>query len=178
MAITEERKKELVASYQQRLRDSRAVILTEYIGLSMKDLDNLRSKVREIGGEFHVVKNTLGEVAFKEAGMPVPEGYFENSTAIGFAFEDAPVMAKTLIDFARTVEFLKIKGGYLDTQVLTPDQVRALAELPPLPVLRAQLLGTLMAPASRLARTLAEPARQIAAVIRAYSDTEESVSPA
>lgn len=172
MAITKERKKEMVGSYQAWLEKSRAVILTEYIGLTMKDLDALRSKVREAGGEFHVIKNTLGKLAFKEAGYDVPENYFAGSTAAGFAFEDAPAVAKAIMDFARTAEALKVKGGYMDTRPVSAEQVKALAELPPLPVMRAQLLGTLLAPASQLTRLLAEPGRQVASVLRAFSEKE------
>jgi large subunit ribosomal protein L10 len=176
LAISKERKQELVGDYQDWLKRSRAVIVTEYIGLSMNDIDKLRSQIRESGGEFHVIKNTLAERAFEEAGYPVQAGYFEGSTAAGFAFEDAPALAKTMIDFARTLEFLKIKGGYLDSQSVSAQQIQALAELPPLPVLRARLLGTLLAPASKLVRTLAEPGRQLAAVVKAYADREAAAA--
>jgi large subunit ribosomal protein L10 len=134
----------------------------------MKEIDALRGKVREAGGEFHILKNTLARLAFEQAGMSVPGGYLEGSTAASFAFEDAPALAKAVTDFARTVEFLKIKGGFLENRPMDSQQVTALAELPPLPVMRAQLLGTILAPTSQLARTLAEPARSLAAVFRAY----------
>jgi large subunit ribosomal protein L10 len=176
LAISKERKQELVSDYQDWLKRSRAVIVAEYIGLSVNDMDKLRSQVRESGGEFHVIKNTLAERAFEEAGYPVQAGYFEGSTAAGFAFEDAPGLAKTMVEFARNLEFLKIKGGYLDTQPVSVKQIQALAELPPLPVVRARLLGTLLAPAGKLARTLAEPGRQLAAVVRAYADQEASAA--
>ena len=74
--------------------NSKALILAEYNGLTMKDMDDLRSKAREAGGEFHVVKNTLGKLAFEEAGLPLPEDFLEGSTAIGFAFQDAPADGK------------------------------------------------------------------------------------
>jgi large subunit ribosomal protein L10 len=172
LAITKEKKQELVKQYMEWMESSRALIVTEYTGLSMKQIDELRRKMREAGGEFHIVKNTLGEIAVKEAGLPLQEGYFQGSTAIGFAFEDAPTIAKTMTEFARTSEFVKIKGGYLGNAVMSPDQIKALADLPPLPVMRAKLLGTLLAPASQLARILAEPGRQVAAVIKAYADRE------
>jgi large subunit ribosomal protein L10 len=172
LAITKEKKQELVKQYMEWMESSRALIVTEYTGLSMKQIDELRRKMREAGGEFHIVKNTLGEIAIKEAGLPLQEGYFQGSTAIGFAFEDAPTIAKTMTEFARTSEFVKIKGGYLGNAVMSPDQIKALADLPPLPVMRAKLLGTLLAPASQLARILAEPGRQVAAVIKAYADRE------
>jgi large subunit ribosomal protein L10 len=171
LAISKERKIELIENYTKWMSQSRAFIVTEYIGLSMKDLDDLRNKVREAGGEFHVVKNTLGKLAFDKAGLPYQEDFFAGSTAFGFAFEDAPALAKTMTDFAKTSEYLKIKAGYLGTQPLTAEAVRSLAELPPLPVMRAKLMGVLLAPASKLAAVLAEPGRQLAAVLKAHADS-------
>ena len=176
MAISKERKNEMVAQYTEWVRRSRAIIVTEYKGITMKQLDDLRGKVRDVGGEFHIVKNTLGEVALKAAGLPLPEGLFEGSTAVCFAFNDAPLMAKTLTDYARTSDFIKIKGGYLGQSAMTAANVKSLADLPPLPVMRAQLLGVLLAPASKLARTLAEPGRQIASVLKAYADKDAAVA--
>jgi large subunit ribosomal protein L10 len=75
-----------------------------------------------------------------------------------------------MTDFAKSSEFLKIKAGYLGKQPLTPGEVKSLADLPPLPVMRGKLLGVIMAPASKLASVLAEPGRQVAAVIKAYAD--------
>lgn len=170
MAITIERKRDVVEEYTEWLKRSQALIVTEYKGLPMKDIDALRAKLREIGGEFHVVKNTLGKRALADAGFPVNEDLFEGSTAVGFAFEDAPAVAKALSDFARTSDFLNIKGGYLGTRAIDAKAVGALADMPPLPIMRARLLGMLSAPASQLVRTLAEPGRSIAAVIKAYAD--------
>jgi large subunit ribosomal protein L10 len=79
-----------------------------------------------------------------------------------------------LRDFSKSVEFLKIKAGYLESNLISKEEVQALAELPPLPVIQAQLLSTIMAPASNLARMLAEPARQVASVIKSFSETEAS----
>ena len=172
LAITKERKNELVAQYGEWMKQSKALVLTQYVGLTMKDIDNLRTKVRENGGEFHIIKNTLAKLAFQQAGYTVVPGQLEGSTAIVCAFTDAPAIAKTVMEFVKTSEFLKVKGGFLEKQALTPDGVKALAELPPLPVVRAQLLGTLLAPASKLVRTLAEPGRMIAAVIKAHAEPE------
>lgn len=174
MAISKERKEELVAQYSEWLKQSQATILAEYRGMSMKDVDALRAKVREVGGEFHIVKNTLGKLAFEKAGYPLPENFFTGSTAVGFAFNDAPAVAKAMTDFSRTVDALKVKGGYLENRPMTAEGVKSLADLPPLPVVRAQLLGTILAPASKLVRTLAEPGRQVAAVIKAYSEASGS----
>jgi large subunit ribosomal protein L10 len=172
LAISKQRKNEMVGEYVRWIDQSRALIVSEYVGLSMKQVDELRAKVREAGGEFHIVKNTLGRVAFQEAGLTAPEGLLKGSTAICFAFRDAPAIAKVMADYAKSSDFLKIKGGYLDKRAIGAEDVKALAELPPLPVMRAQLLGVLSAPASKLVRTLAEPARQVAAVLKAYAEKD------
>lgn len=176
MAITKERKSELVDQYSAWLTQSKALVVAQYAGMDMKELDALRTKVREAGGEFHVLKNTLAILSFQKAGLKVPEKAFEGSTAVAFAFTDAPALAKAMTEFARTSESLKIKAGYLEKQPLTTEGVKALADLPPLPVMRAQLLGTIMAPASQLVRLLAEPGRQIAAVIKAKYEPADAVA--
>ena len=172
MAISKKRKKEVIAEYGDWLQRSSAMIVAEYKGLTMKDIDELRRRIREIGGEFHIVKNTLGKLAFESAGLSLPAGLFEGSTAIGFAFQDAPGLAKIMTEFTRTADSLKVKGGYLGQRPISAAEVKALAELPPLPVIRAQLLGTLLAPAGKLVRTLAEPARQVAAILKAYAEKD------
>jgi large subunit ribosomal protein L10 len=175
LAITKERKQEVVAEYNEWIQRSSALFLAEYTGLTMKDVDELRRRVREVGGEFHIVKNTLGKRAFESAGMRLPEGFLEGSTAIAFAFQDAPGLAKVMTEFNRVSDALKLKGGYLGQNPIKAEDVKALADLPPLPVMRAQLLGTIMAPASQLARTLAEPARQVAAILKAYAEKDAAL---
>ncbi|MCS6908798.1 MAG: 50S ribosomal protein L10 [Anaerolineales bacterium] len=182
MAISKERKREVVALLKEWAARSEAMYFAQFTGLNMKQLNDLRHRARQSGGEFHVVKNTLARIAFKEAGFTVEESLFSGSTAIAFAFEDPPALAKALYEFNRTNPALVVKGGYLRQQLLSPERVQALSELPPLPIMRSQLLGTILAPASQLARLLAEPGRQIAAVLKAYSEKESQgqaeVSPA
>jgi large subunit ribosomal protein L10 len=170
LAISKQRKEQVLAQYQDWLKRSQAVILVEYTGVSMKDMDNIRARVRDAGGEFHVVKNTLARRAFADSGMSVPADYLVKSTAVSFAFTDPAATAKALSDAAKGNEFVKVKGGFVSGQALNPAEVKALAELPPLPILRAQLLGVLQAPAGKLVRTIAEPARGLAAVVRAFSE--------
>jgi large subunit ribosomal protein L10 len=154
--------------------------ITQFTGLNMKQIDDLRHRVRQCGGEFHVIKNTLARIAFKDAGYTMEESFFSGSTAIAFAFQDPPALAKALYEFSRTNPALVVKGGYLKQQLLSAANVQALSELPPLPIMRGQLLGTILAPASQLVRILAEPGRQIASVLKAYSEKENqsAASPA
>jgi large subunit ribosomal protein L10 len=170
LAITKQQKEAILAQYTDWLGRSQAVILMEYSGVTMKDLDAIRARLREAGGEFHVVKNTLAKLALARSGMPVPADLLEKSTAMGFAFSEAPAVVKALAEVTKNMEAVKLKGGYLGAQALNAAQIKALADLPPLPVVRAQLLGVLLAPASKLARTLAEPGRRLASVLKAYSD--------
>ena len=170
MAITKQQKEEVLSTYQDWLKRSHAVILVEYTGAKMKDMDAIRAKIRESGAEFHVVKNTLIRRVFAEQGMTLPDEFLLQSTAVSFAFTDPAATAKALSDATKGMAFVKVKGGFIGTQMLSAAQVKSLSELPPLPVMRAQLLGTLQAPASKLVRTIAEPARSLAAVFKAYSE--------
>ncbi len=176
MAITKQQKQEVLDTYEDWFKRSQAVILVEYTGARMKDMDNIRAKVRESGGEFHVVKNTLANRVFAQQGMNLPDEYLVKSTAVSFAFTDPAATAKALADATKGLGFIKVKGGYMGGQLLNAGQVKALAELPPLPVVRAQFLGVLQAPAGKLVRTIAEPARSLASVFRAFSEKEPAAA--
>jgi large subunit ribosomal protein L10 len=170
LAKSKAQKETMLTQYIEWVRKSQAVVLVEYSGLKTNNLDAIRTKVREAGGEFHIVKNTLAKLALEKAGFNVPADYAEKSTAIGFAFSDPAGFAKALTEATKGLEAVKIKGGFMGAVTLKPAEVKALASLPPLPIIRAQLLGILQAPASKLVRTLAEPGRQVAYVVKAFSE--------
>ncbi|HEX7620931.1 MAG TPA: 50S ribosomal protein L10 [Anaerolineales bacterium] len=176
MAKSKAQKETMLTQYIEWVGKSQAVVLVEYSGLKMNNLDAIRVKVREAGGEFHIVKNTLAKLALEKSGFKVPDDYAEKSTAIGFAFSDPAGFAKALTEATKGLEAVKIKGGFMGAATLKPADVKALASLPPLPVMRAQLLGILQAPASKLVRTLAEPGRQVAAVVKAFSEKAAPVA--
>ncbi len=167
MAYTKERKKELVQEYSSLLQNSQAVFMLEYSKLSMKDIDAFRAKVRESGNRVNVVKNTMMNIALKERNISSEP--ITGTTLAGFSESDVPGLAKTFVEATKS-DIFKLKGGYMDGKWVTPAEIKLLADLPPLPVLRSQLLGVLSAPATKLVRTLAEPARALAAVVKAYSD--------
>jgi large subunit ribosomal protein L10 len=174
LALSKERKEETLSEYSDWVKKSQAIILVEYTGAKMKDLDNIRAKIRESGGEFHIVKNTLVRRVFADNGMELPKDYLVKSTAISFAFNDPASTAKALTDATKGSEFIKVKGGFMTGKSLNAAQVKALSDLPPLPVVRAQLLGVLQAPAGKLVRTIAEPARGLAGVIKAFSEKAQA----
>jgi len=170
LALSKERKKEVLEEYKTWLKDSQAVILAEYTGLSMPEMDKLRGEIREVGGAFHVIKNSLGKLAFEDAKMETPEDFFIGSTALGFTENDPASLAKAIKDFGKVNEAIKIKGGFMGSQLMDSAEIHALAALPPLPVVRGQLLGVISAPASKLVRTLNEPGRSLAQLFKAKAD--------
>ncbi len=176
MAISKERKDELLKEYAELINKSQGMILIEYRGLNMKGMGPLRGRVRDAAGELHVVKNTLAQKALTSAGRTAPEAMFTQTTAIGFAFSDVAGVAKALTTYAKENEFVKVKGALLGGQVLTVKEVQALADLPPLPVVRGQLLGLLSTPATRLTGVVAGGVRQILNVVKAYSETEPAAT--
>jgi len=169
LAFTKKHKIKMVSDYETWLNKSQAVFMIEYNKMKVKDIDALRAKVRDTGSEAHIVKNTLMLLAMKNAGYENLKKV-EGTLLVGFAFNDPPALAKVFTDSSKNSEIFKLRGGFLEKQPLSMEQVKALADLPPLPVMRAILLGVLQAPATKLVRTLAEPARSLAAVVKAYSE--------
>jgi len=174
LAFTKEEKEKLLEQYDAWLARSQAVYLLQYSKMSMKDIDGMRAKAREVGAEMHVVKNTLFDIALSKMGIEAKE-FLEQTSLVGFAFNDAPALAKVVNEAAKS-DIFKVKGGLLGKRTISASDIKALADMPPLPVIRAQLLGILSAPASKLVRTFNEPARGLAAVVKAYS--EKSMAPA
>ena len=118
---------------------------------------------------------TLGRSVVSEifTGFPAVRSSCSATTAplfLPIAFSDPASTAKALTDATKGLGFIKVKGGFMGSQALSAAQIKALAEMPPLPVVRAQLLGVLQAPAGKLVRTIAEPARGLAAVLKAFSE--------
>ena len=110
MALSKQKKNEVVEQYKDWLKNSQSVILVEYTGVNMKYMENIRAKIRESDGEFHVVKNTLAKLAFEASGFSIPEGLLENSSAASFAFSDPAATAKALTEAAKGLDAIKVKG--------------------------------------------------------------------
>jgi len=176
LAITRARKVALVNQYKELAEKSSGIILASFSGVSVKDLQALRGEIREVGGEFHIVKNSLMDLAFKELGLPLPKGATDGTTAIGFAAEEVPAVAKAIVNLSREADALQLKGGLIDGELIDPAGILQLADLPPMPVVRALLLGLITRPAEQVAGVLAETLRQLAGVIDAYSKSEAAES--
>jgi large subunit ribosomal protein L10 len=170
LAITKGRKEELVAEYVDMLRNSQGVVVTEYRGMKMAQLDALRSKLRETNGGFTVTKNTLLKIALREVGMAVPDDLLNGPVALAVAYEDLAQTIKAVLDFSEGNEIFIVKGGVIGTSAVGSDRLEAISNLPPLDMLRAQLLGTITMPLTQLVGLMNEPGRQVVAVIQAATD--------
>lgn len=172
MAISREKKEELLKGYTEALNVSEAVIITGYRGLKVSQVEQLRKKVREAEGGFAIVKNTLAERALREAGIAVDAEMLTGPIGIGFCHSNVSGVAKAITDFAKQNDLLTIKGGMLGNRVIDEAGVKNLANLPSLDVLRAQLLGLINAPATQLAGVVAGGVRQLVNVFNAYAEKE------
>jgi large subunit ribosomal protein L10 len=161
-------KERLVAELTDRLKSTETLIVADYRGLSVPEIDELRGKLLEHGARFSVVKNTLTKRAAEAAGVEALLALLEGPTAIAFLESDGdPVAtAKALDDAART-EVLVIKGGILDGAEIAADDVKRLAKLPPADTLRAQLVGALAGSLTTVVGLFAAPMRDIVGVIDA-----------
>ena len=160
----------VVEEVRQRLDRSDAVIVTEYRGLKVKDLANLRRTLAPLGGEYRVYKNTLARIAARHGQREGFEDLLNGPTGLAFVRGDAVAVTKTLRDFARANPLLVIKGGLLGSSVLTSAATTALADLPPREQLLARLAGALAAPLQTMAGLLAAVPRNFACGLSALAD--------
>ncbi len=177
MAFTRKEKEAMVEQYKDWVDNSSAFFVVSYQNMNMQAIDTARAELRDVNGEIHVVKNRLFRLVIDDMGLDYDEGFWEENNMVSFAFSDAPSVAKVMSDIAKTNVF-DIRLGYMDGNKLSADQVKALADLPTLPVMRGILLGTVMASATKLVRTLVEPARSMAAVVKSFSEEGQAAESA
>jgi len=169
LAFTRKEKEAMVEQYKHWIDNSNAFFIMSYRNMNMSAVDEAREKMREVNAEIHVVKNRLFRLVLDEMDLEYEEGFWEENNLVSFAFSDAPSVAKVITEISKANVF-DIRLGFMDQKALTADNVKVLADLPTLPVMRGMLLGTIMASATKLVRTLAEPARSMAAVVKAFSE--------
>ncbi|MFV9511672.1 50S ribosomal protein L10 [Tepidibacillus sp. LV47] len=145
MGVREEKQK-LVAEITDKLRNSKTTILTDYRGLNVAEVTELRKNLREAGVEFKVLKNTLVRRATKEADLTELDEFLTGPTAIAFSYDDVVAPAKIIVDFAKKHEALEVKAGILEGRIVNVDEVKALASLPSREGLLSMLLSVLQAP--------------------------------
>ena len=163
------KKTEIVDSLRGVFSDAGVVVVTHYQGMSVAEVTELRRGMREAGARFRVTKNRLAKIALADTPYASLAGLFTGPTAI--AFSSDPVAApKAAVGYAKRNEKLAIIGGALGGSLLTPEQVRALADLPSIDEVRARLVGLLTTPAARLVSLLQAPGGQLARVLAAHAE--------
>ena len=149
-----ESKKAIVAGLVERLQAAQAGVIADYRGLTVAQDTELRTKLREAGVEYTIVKNTLTNFAAKEVGLEGLEPVLHGPTALATSSTDLVAPAKVLVDFAKTNEQLEIKGGFVEGKVISVDEVKVYASIPSKEVLISKMMGSLQAPVGNLVRAL------------------------
>lgn len=165
-----EEKKLISAEYVLRLNESPFFLVVDYRGLSVGQFTELRKRLLKAGGEVHVVKNNLFRVAAKEAGIADLSGSLVGQVAVVTGRKDVAAVAKVIKTYQAEFEKPKLQFGYLGNQRLGAEEVRKIADLPPLSELQGKLLGLLQAPAQKLVALINTPGSQVARVLKARVD--------
>ena len=170
-----EQKAEQVELIAEKLKRAKVAVLTDYRGLTVSQLQDLRGKLRTGDVEYRVVKNTLARRAAEVAGHPELQSELKGPVAIAFGYDDLGVAAKLINEFVRATRLkLEIVGGLVEGRVFSPEQVKQLADLPSRDTLIAQLLGTLQSPVAQLVGIMQTPVQQLLGVLNAYKDKLEA----
>jgi large subunit ribosomal protein L10 len=164
-------KAETVESLNGLFAGAGAVVVAHYTGMTVAEMGELRTRMRNSGASFKVAKNRLAKLAVEGTQAHGIADLFKGPTGIGYS-ADPVTVAKVLVAYAKENQKLKILGGVAVGSVLDPEGVKALAELPSLDALRGKILGLLQAPATKIAGVLQAPAGQLARVIGAYANKE------
>jgi len=169
-----EEKKKIVEELHEKFLKSEIVIATEYKGLNVATINDLRSKLREAKVEFKVVKNSLLTRAAKETNVELIEKEFIGPSAIALSYDDPVAPAKALTAFADSNNMLAIKAGVLKGKVLDPSAIIALSKLPAREVILAQLLSSMISIPTALVRTLNEVPRSFLNVLQALKEQKDA----
>lgn len=169
-------KQKRVAEIKKKLEKAKVVVLTDYRGLNVSEINELRNQLRELGTEYRVVKNTLTFLAVKELGLNELGQYLEEPTAVALGYEDEVSPAKVILKFSRGNKALSIKSGVLGGKVITSEQVKSLGMLPSRDILLGQVCGTFQAPLTAFANVLQGNIRALAYTLQAVREQKEKES--
>ena len=167
--MKKEDKERVVADLTERLRNTETLLVADYRGLTMPQIDELRTKLIEHGARFAVVKNTLTRRAAEAAGSDALLALLDGPTAIAFLESggDPVAVAKALVDAARDTRVLEVRGGMLEGRPVEPGEIESLAKLPPVDILRGQVLGAVTAPLTAIVGLFTAPLQDLYGLIDA-----------
>lgn len=178
MAITRNKKAELIERYKEALNNSSAVVFTNYKGATVPQVNALRARLKEQGCSYMVVKNTLLGLAFAQLGRTVPESLLDGPNAAAFIGEDIGKSVTALKEWIRDARVMEITGAVLESSILDSTQAEALSELPTKEQTLAMILGAINAPASNLVRMISAPQASLVRVIAAYVEKQNGAEAA
>ena len=148
-------KQAIVAAISEKLKGAAAGVLVDYSGITVAEDTEMRRKLREANVDYAVVKNTLVRFALDRAGLNELDSVLNGTTSLAVSADDPIAPARVLCEYADKLQnHFEVKGGFMDGRVMSVDEIKALAKIPPMPVLRAQVLGTMLAPITSLAVVL------------------------
>jgi large subunit ribosomal protein L10 len=173
-----EQKERVVERLTERMREAPAMIVTDYRGLTVTQVADVRRSLSEAGATFHIAKNTLARIAATQAERPDLIALLEGPTAIAFVADDPAAAAKKLSDIARQTRILQVRGAVMDGQTLTADDVRALGELPSKDVLQGQVVGAIAGPVQGAYNVFAAPLREFLVVLDQYIEKRQAAEAA
>jgi large subunit ribosomal protein L10 len=174
MPLTKQQKSELVEHYREGMATAPHAFLVDYKGISVPQVTELRAKIRDTGGQYLVVKNTLALRAIEGGPMDQLRELFDGPVAVAFSHDDAVGLAKALSESAKTIPAIQVRGGLVNGQQVAGDQLQAIASLPSREELIAKLLYLLQSPITRLARVLAAIPRDFVVVLDQIRRQKES----
>ena len=166
-------KEAAVKELEEEFSKAKSMVMTDYIGLDVAEMTELRDKLRDAGVDYKVVKNTLAKIAAKNSDLSEINDFFRGPTAIAFGIEDVVSPAKILDEFAEDHEVLEIKGGYLNGQVISKEKVESLAKIPSREELLAKAFSSMKAPISGLVNVLSGNMRNLVSVLSQIKDQKE-----
>ncbi|ACL68868.1 50S ribosomal protein L10 [Halothermothrix orenii] len=166
-------KEAVVNELTDKLSSAKSLVLTDYKGLDVATITELRAKLREAGVEYRVVKNTLARIAAKKAEIEEINEVLVGPTAIAFGIEDAVSPAKVLVDFAKEHEELEIKGGVLNGEVIDDEKIKSLAKIPPREELLAKAFAGMKAPLTGFVNVLQGNIRNLVNVLNQIKDQKD-----
>jgi large subunit ribosomal protein L10 len=164
------KKAQTIDEIADQLERASLIVVTDYRGLTMTELQTLRGTLRPHGGEFRIAKNTLTRIAAERVGIEGLEPVLEGPLALGLAYDDVVGFAKAVSDFARMSRILTVRGGIIERRFISAEEVEALSTLPSKEVLQATLLGMFKSPMRRTVSVLSGPSRSMAYLLQARAD--------
>lgn len=174
--LKKEDKGQIIADLKEKFSSAKAVVFTDYKGMTVAELSALRRLLRQGELDYQVVKNTLARVASQDTPISIAQQAFKGPVAVAFGYKDPVMTAKKVIEFAKKNEKLKLNGGVIEGKFYNAQEIRAIADLPSRDVLLSMMAGVFQAPLSKLAAALSATVSSFVYALNAVKSKKEAAS--